>query len=145
VTHEALRGFTLLETMIVVAIVATLATIALPSYSGYVKRSRILDAVTRLSDARSRLEDYFLDERAYVDASGRCGVLPSSSLADSFVVRCEATATTFTVTATGIAAKGMTSFVYTIDQSGTKSTVSVPPGWSRSAGCWTIRQDGSCV
>ena len=143
--HRCSRGFTLLETMIVVAIVATLATIALPSYSAYVKRSRILDAVSRLSDARLRLEDYFLDERAYVDASGRCGVLPSSTLADSFVVRCEATATTFTVTATGIAAKGMTSFVYAIDQSGTKSTVSVPPGWSRSAGCWTIRQDGSCV
>lgn len=139
------RGFTLLELMIVVAIVATLATIALPSYSAYVKRSRILDAVTRLSDARSKLEDYFLDERAYVDASGRCGVLPASSAADSFVVRCEATATTYTVTATGIAAKGMTSFVYAIDQAGAKSTVSVPPGWSRSVGCWTIRQDGSCV
>jgi len=39
----------------------------------------------------------------------------------------------------------MTSFVYAIDQLGTKSTVSVPPGWSRTAGCWTIRQDGSCV
>jgi len=143
--HRCLRGFTLLEMMIVVAIVATLATIALPSYSAYVKRSRILDAVSRLSDARLRLEDYFLDERAYVDASGRCGVPPPSSVTDSFAVQCEATATTFTVTATGIAAKGMTSFVYAIDQLGTKSTVSVPPGWSRTAGCWTIRQDGSCV
>jgi hypothetical protein len=39
---------------------------------------------------------------------------------DSFAVQCEATATTFTVTATGIAAKkGMTSFVYAIDQAGT--------------------------
>ena len=109
------------------------------------KRSRILDAISRLSDARLRLEDYFLDERAYVDASGRCGVLPSSSVTDSFAIQCEATATTFTVTATGIAAKGMTSFVYAIDQLGTKSTVSVPPGWSRTAGCWTIRQDGSCA
>ena len=143
--HRSSRGFTLLEMMIVVAIVATLATIALPSYSAYVKRSRILDAVSRLSDARLRLEDYFLDERAYVDASGRCGALPASSVSDSFAVQCEATATTFTVTATGIAAKGMTSFVYAIDQAGTKSTVSVPPGWSRTAGCWTIRQDGSCV
>ena len=103
--HRCSRGFTLLEMMVVVAIVATLATIALPSYSAYVKRSRILDAVNRLSDARLRLEDYFLDERAYVDASGRCGVLPASSVTDSFAVQCEATATTFTVTATGIAAR----------------------------------------
>ena len=144
-TAMRLRGFTLLEVMIVVAIVATLAAIALPSYATYVKRSRILDAVTRLSDARSRLEDYFLDERAYVNASGACGVAPSSSATDAFVVQCEATATTFTVTASGIAAKGMGSFVYAIDQSGANSTVSVPSGWIRANGCWTIRQDGSSV
>jgi type IV pilus assembly protein PilE len=144
-TAMRLRGFTLLEVMIVVAIIATLAAIALPSYATYVKRSRILDAVTRLADARSRLEDYFLDERAYVNASGGCGVAPSSSATDAFVVQCEATATTFTVTATGIAAKGMASFAYAIDQSGAKSTVSVPSGWIRTTGCWTIRQDGSCV
>jgi type IV pilus assembly protein PilE len=138
-------GFTLLEMMIVVAIVAILAAIALPSYAAYVQRSRILDAVTRLSDARSRMEDYFLDERVYVDASGRCGFLPSTSATDAFIVQCEATATTFSVTATGVAAKGMTDFVYAIDQSGAKSTRAVPRGWSRSADCWTIRQDGFCV
>lgn len=138
-------GFTLLEMMIVVAIVAILAAIALPSYTAYVQRTRILDAVTRLSDARSRMEDYFLDERVYVDASGHCGFLPSASATDAFIVQCEATATTFTVTATGVAAKGMTDFVYAIDQSGARTTLAVPRGWSRSADCWTIRQDGFCV
>jgi len=138
-------GFTLLEMMIVVAIVAVLAAIALPSYAAYVQRGRILDAVTRLSDARSRMEDYFLDERVYVDASGRCGFLPPASATDVFNVQCEATATTFIVTATGVAAKGMTDFVYAIDQSGAKATLAVPRGWSRSADCWTIRQDGFCV
>lgn len=144
-TPRTVGGFTLLEMMIVVAIVAILAAIALPSYAAYVQRSRILDAVARLSDARSRMEDYFLDERVYVDASGRCGFLPSASATDAFIVQCEATATTFIVMATGVAAKGMTDFVYTIDQSGAKSTRAVPRGWSRSADCWTIRQDGFCV
>ena len=55
-------GFTLLETMVVVAIVAVLAAVAVPSYAGYVKRSHILEAVARLSDARARMEDYFQDE-----------------------------------------------------------------------------------
>lgn len=138
-------AFTLLEMMIVVAIAAILAAIALPPYAAYVQRSRILDAVTRLSDARSRMEDYFLDERVYVDASGRCGSLPSASATDAFIVQCEATATTFIVTATGAAAKGMADFVYAIDQSGAKTTLAVPRGWSRSTDCWTIRQDGFCV
>jgi type IV pilus assembly protein PilE len=142
---RTVRAFTLLEMMIVVAIVAILAAIALPSYAVYVQRSRILDAVTRLSNARARMEDYFLDERAYVDASGRCGFLPSASATDAFIVQCEATATSFIVTATGVAAKGMTDFVYSIDQSGIKATLGVPRGWSRSADCWTIRQDGFCV
>ena len=145
-TRSRCGGFTLLEVMIVVAILATLAAIALPSYAVHVKRSRILEAVARLADARARMEAYFLDQRAYVDAGGRCGAPPPGRRpADAFSVACEATATTFTYTATGVAEKGMAAFVYTIDQSGAKTTVSLPAGWSRTADCWTIRADGLCV
>lgn len=139
-------GFTLLELTIVIAIVAILAAIALPSYATHVKRSRILDAVTRLADARAKMEQYFLDQRAYVDDAGGCAVPPpGTNAADSFALRCEATASTYTYTATGLAAKGMASFAYSIDQIGSRATLSLPAGWSRSADCWTIRQDGLCV
>ncbi len=139
-------GFTLLEMMLVVAILGTLATIALPSYAGYVKRSHILEAVARLSDARLRMEEYFLDQRTYLDYAGRCGAAPpTSGTADTFLLTCEATATTFTYTATGLRAKGMDAFVYAIDQAGARTTVSSPTGWSRAADCWTIRADGLCV
>ena len=139
------RGFTLLETMIVVAIIATLAAIALPSYGAYVKRSRILDAVTRLADARARMDDFFLDQRTYVDDGGHCGAAGTSGPTDFFTVSCEATATTFMLTATGVASKGMGAFIYAIDHSGARTTVSLPAGWARTADCWTIRQDGLCV
>src|SRR5689334_15217865 len=132
--------------MFVVAIVATLAAVALPSYADHVKRGRILEAVARLSDGRARMEEFFLDQRSYLDAGGHCGAPPSATTAaDAFAVTCEATATTFTYTAAGVAAKGMAPFVYTIDQAGIKATVSLPGGWSRSSGCWTVRADGSCV
>jgi type IV pilus assembly protein PilE len=140
------RGFTLLEAMLVVAIIGTLATIAVPSYADYVRRSRILDAVARLADARARMEEYFLDQRTYVDASGRCGVAPAPGTAsDAFTVACDATATAYTYTASGLAAKGMAAFIYTIDQAGAKATVSLPAGWQRGSDCWTIRADGLCV
>ena len=138
-------GFTLLETMIVAALVGVLAALALPSYETYIKRSRILDAVTRLADARARMDDYYLDQRTYVDDAGHCGVPAATSTTDYFIVECQATSTTFLVTASGMATKGMSAFVYTIDHAGHRATISVPGGWSRADDCWTIRKDGLCV
>ena len=128
------------------AIIAILAAIALPSYTTYVRRSHILEAVARLADARARMEEFFQDERTYVDASGGCGATPNAPAPpDAFVITCSATAATFTYTATGQRARGMSAFVYSIDEGGAKATVSVPSGWQRTADCWTIRADGSCV
>ncbi|HWD16014.1 MAG TPA: prepilin-type N-terminal cleavage/methylation domain-containing protein, partial [Casimicrobiaceae bacterium] len=71
-----LGAFTLIETMIAVAIVATLASIAVPGYADYVQRSRILEAAARLSDAAARMHEHFLDERTFVDTSGACAIAP---------------------------------------------------------------------
>lgn len=145
-SRDSAEGFSLLETMIVVAIVAVLATIALPSYADYIKRARILEAVGRLSDARAHMEEFFLDQRSYVDGAGSCGApAPAAASADAFSLACTATATTFTYTATGAAAKGMDAFAFTIDEMGAKATLSVPRNWSRTADCWTIRADGTCA
>ena len=139
-------GFTMLETMVVVAIVAILAAVALPSYAGYVKRAHILEAVARLSDAREQMETYFQDARSYVDGSGACGAAPPSpGTGDAFALTCTATATTYLYTATGLSTKGMDAFVFTVDQNGARATVSVPGGWRRTADCWTIRADGFCA
>ena len=140
------RGFTILEVLVAVAIVGVLATLAVPNYSDYVSRSRVLDAVAKLLDYRARMEQFFLDRRAYVDEFGNCGVPPPVAVPvnDAFVVACAATATSYIYTATGVAAKGMNGFVYTIDETGARSTASVPRGWARSVDCWTFRRDGSC-
>lgn len=140
-------GFTVAELLIAVAIVGILAGIAVPQYSSYILRSRILDAFSKLSDYRVRMEQYFLDRRTYLDDGGQCGIPPATiaGAADSFQVVCSATARSYIYTASGLGDKGMASFVYTIDQTGTRGTVSLPSGWRRTADCWTIRADGSCV
>lgn len=146
---KALRrpaGFTIAEVLIVVALVGVLAAIAVPQYGIYVTRSRILDAFAKLSDYRTRMEQYFLDHRSYADDSGLCGVQPATATAaDSFEVVCTASGRAFLYTATGVAHKGMDRFVYTIDETGLRATLSLPAGWQRTADCWTIRTDGSCV
>ena len=67
-THAAgMRGFTLMELMIVVVIVGILAAIAYPNYQESVRKSRRSDAKTALSDLAARQEQYFNDNKTYTD------------------------------------------------------------------------------
>jgi type IV pilus assembly protein PilE len=140
------KGFTLIEMMITVAIVAILAAVAVPAYSQYVMRSKISEAVANLSDMRVKMEQHFLDNRTYATACAP-GTLAPTPTGKYFDYDCARTATTYTITATGKAAQGLGGpppFVYTIDQNNTRQTTSVPPGWTGSATCWVLRKDGAC-
>ena len=143
-TRFSLGGFTMIELMMVVAVIAILAAIALPLYGSYVKRSKIVQATTALGDGRSRMEQYFLDNRTYV---GGCAPMlaASQSITQAFALTCGNEAvSTYTITATGDPAKGMEAgFVYTINQANVRASAG-PTGWAGNATCWALRQDGSC-
>ena len=59
------KGFTLIELMIVVAIIAILAAIAVPAYNGYIRESRLGVAHTNADSIRLFLEDFQLDNGTY--------------------------------------------------------------------------------
>jgi len=140
------RGFTLIELMVTVAIAAILASVALPMYRQYVQRGRIIDATSRLSDFRVRMEQYFMDNRTYDDGTGKCGVPnPTTTPDQAFDVACTGpSATAYTVKATGRSDRGMSGFEYQIVASGAKKTNAVPSGWTTAADCWVTKRDGSC-
>lgn len=144
-SRRACAGFTLIELMMTVAVAAILASVAIPVYRDYVMRSRIIDATSKLSDFRVRMEQYFMDNRTYADA-GNCGVPNPPDTGDAaFTIACAgASATGYTVTASGKGSKGMSDFAYTIVASGAKETTGLPAGWTDTAGCWVTRKDGSC-
>ncbi len=143
--HRA-RGFTLIEMMIVVGVIGILAAIAIPNYSDYVRRGKIIDGTSKLADARVRLEQWFLDRRTYAGACGVGGVVRTApGPDDAFALSCPVppTATQYTVQADGIPGKGMSGFTYTINEQNVKATTGTYWGVT-SVDCWVTRKDGTC-
>ena len=138
-------GFTLIEVMIVVAIIAILSAIAVPNYSEYVLRSRLTDGISSLAGMRVKMEQYFQDNRRYDGTPAACttGSIAPPPSANHFTFNCGTpTATTYTITATG--SGPLNGFVYTLNQDNTRATTAVASGWSNGNCGWVIKKDGSC-
>ena len=67
--NHAQKGFTLIELMIVVAIIGILAAIAIPQYQDYIARSQAAEAVNLLGGAKTPIEEYILVNGAFPDDS----------------------------------------------------------------------------
>lgn len=138
------QGFTLIEVMIVVAIVAILAAVAIPSYTEYIQRSRIIESTSTLASMRVKMEQYFQDNRTYVGACTAGTVAPTPIATQFFAYGCSGLADrAYLITATGAGA--MAGFGFTIDQSNNQLTIGVPSNWTMpTAQCWAKKRDGSC-
>lgn len=148
--RSAVTGFTLIEVMITVAVIAIIAAVALPSYFDYVTRSRLVEARSNLADMRTRMEQFFLDNRTYpatcVASTATPGAteirLPGSAKFFSYACS-NLTATTYTVTATDVFTSG-TKFIYTVNEANLRRTTQAPAGWSAPQNCWITRKTGEC-
>jgi type IV pilus assembly protein PilE len=146
------KGFTLIEVMIAITVIAILSAIAIPSYTDYIRRARITEATSTLASMQVKFEQFFQDNRTYALA---CTVAPAVSVAmrpvDTalFTYLCPVlNGQGYTITATGVAGSAMANFTFQMSMAPAtgvvRSTTSVPTGWVASANCWVLKKDGTC-
>src|SRR5688572_6879821 len=145
------RGFTLIEVLIAIAVVGILTAIALPQYTLYVQRSRVVEAHATLNDIRTRMEQFFQDTRQY-NVGAACGVgMPPDG---SFTYACAPVndpALSYAVTATGLGSMAPFSYDITVDPQPAgvgvrRRTLGVHNNWLPVpvANCWQTRPGGHC-
>ena len=131
------QGFTLVELMIVVAIIGILAAVAVPSYTDYMRRGQIPDATSALAEYRIKLEQYYQDNRSY--GTGSCAGGTLRTAAGNFTMSCSSGGQTYTATATG--SKGAAvGHVYTLNQDNSQKTTKFK-GATVDKACWLIKGD----
>ena len=143
------RGFTLIEVMITVAIIAILSAIAIPMYRDYVIRGRLVDATNGLNMIKADMELHFRQNRTFATVGTRvspCQRPAAQRTFGKFVVSCSAgpTPTTYTLSAQGTG--DMSGFGFTLDNLDARTTTSTEPHWTapNPNTCWVLKKEQSC-
>ncbi|MEO7917201.1 MAG: type IV pilin protein [Dokdonella sp.] len=125
------RGFTLIELMITVAVIAVLAAIAFPSYQDQVRKSRRGDAKALMMDLTQQFERRFTTDRTYLNATALCGQsVPSPTTGTArYLLTPVCTASTYAITATPQGTQAS-------DPCGTMTVNQFGARTPTTAGCW---------
>ncbi|HEZ5702657.1 TPA: pilin [Neisseria meningitidis] len=117
------KGFTLIELMIVIAIVGILAAVALPAYQDYTARAQVSEAILLAEGQKSAVTEYYLNHGEWPGDNSSAGVASSSTIKGKYVK--EVTVANGVITATMLS-------------SGVNKEIQ-----GKKLSLWAKRQDGS--
>ncbi|HEZ0979645.1 TPA: pilin [Neisseria meningitidis] len=83
------KGFTLIELMIVIAIVGILAAVALPAYQDYTARAQVSEAILLAEGQKSAVTEYYLNHGEWPSNNSSAGVASSSKIKGKYVEKVE--------------------------------------------------------
>ncbi|HGO7630959.1 TPA: pilin [Neisseria meningitidis] len=83
------KGFTLIELMIVIAIVGILAAVALPAYQDYTARAQVSEAILLAEGQKSAVTEYYLNHGEWPGDNSSAGVATSSEIKGKYVEKVE--------------------------------------------------------
>ena len=84
------QGFTLIELMIVVAIIGILAAIAIPAYQNYTIRAQVSEGMSLADGAKTALAEYYTNHGAWPTANNSAGLAQSTSITGTYVLSVDA-------------------------------------------------------
>ncbi|HGM2453307.1 TPA: pilin, partial [Neisseria gonorrhoeae] len=83
------KGFTLIELMIVIAIVGILAAVALPAYQDYTARAQVSEAILLAEGQKSAVTEYYLNHGTWPADNGAAGVASPADIKGKYVKQVE--------------------------------------------------------
>ncbi|EMT5468410.1 pilin [Neisseria gonorrhoeae] len=98
------KGFTLIELMIVIAIVGILAAVALPAYQDYTARAQVSEAILLAEGQKSAVTEYYLNHGKWPEDNDKAGVASASDIKGKYVkeVKVEKGVVTATMKSDGV-------------------------------------------
>ncbi|HGH6224316.1 TPA: pilin [Neisseria meningitidis] len=98
------KGFTLIELMIVIAIVGILAAVALPAYQDYTARAQVSEAILLAEGQKSAVTEYYLNHGEWPSNNTSAGVATSTDIKGKYVkeVKVEKGVITATMLSSGV-------------------------------------------
>jgi type IV pilus assembly protein PilE len=131
---KSVRGFTLIEIMIVVAVIGILAAIAYPSYQSQIRKSNRAAAQAVLMDAANKQQFYLSSQREYADTLAKLNITPPMEVSRWYdltvAVDNAAAPPTFILTATPKASTDQVKDgALTLNSAGTKTRAGDPTKW----------------